>query len=212
MERIITNIEKSADYIIEENEKLIANILHDIKSPLYSIKIARKNKLDSELNCDIYETVENVTSYIDNFLLNYSFKLAKFDNKITKCDVKELINKKIDSFKHLFICKNIHIDIYAKDESYKVNTILIFLSSILGNIISNIALHSSENKNAEIDISKKGNFVCVDFKNYYDESNSNFSLGLDFCKNSAQHIKAGLNFSKTKNEVLVSLKIPDLKS
>lgn len=55
--------------IIEENEKLIANILHDIKSPLYSIKIGLQNKLDCELNRDIFETTIDVIKYIENFLV-----------------------------------------------------------------------------------------------------------------------------------------------
>ena len=40
--------------IINENEKLIANILHDIKSPLYSIKMGLQNKLDNELNREVF--------------------------------------------------------------------------------------------------------------------------------------------------------------
>ena len=44
-----------ANSIINENEKVIANILHDIKSPLYSIKIGLQNRLDNELNTDIFE-------------------------------------------------------------------------------------------------------------------------------------------------------------
>ena len=35
---------QKAHSIVDENKKVIANILHDIKSPLYSIKIALQNK------------------------------------------------------------------------------------------------------------------------------------------------------------------------
>ena len=86
MEKILDK----TNLIINENEKLIANILHDVKSPLYSIKIGLQNKLDTELNKDVFETVMDVIEYIENFLVNYSFKQGKFENKIIPCDIKSL--------------------------------------------------------------------------------------------------------------------------
>ena len=197
--------------IINENEKLIANILHDIKSPLYSIKIALQNKLDSELNKDIFETTLDIIEYIENFLVNYSFKIGKFENKTTLCDIKKLINKKIENYKYIFISKNIHIDIIFQEDNYSVNSIEIFLSSIIGNIISNIALHASKNQTAIIEMYRKGGYICVDFKNSYDEATDNFSLGLDFCEKLSRATKVDLKFSKTRNTAVANLKIPELK-
>ena len=76
-------------------EKLIANILHDIKSPLYSIKMGLQNNLDCELNKDVFETTLDIIKYIENFLVSYSFKEAKFNNKFSPCDIKKIINQKI---------------------------------------------------------------------------------------------------------------------
>ncbi len=205
-------MEKTIDknLIIEENEKLIANILHDIKSPLYSIKIGLQTHLDNELNKDIFETTTRIIDYIENFLVNYSFRKGKFKDKIEACDIKDIICKKIENYKYIFINKNIHVDIYCKDNDCSVNSIYIFLSSIIGNLISNIALHAKNNERASIEIYKKQNSVFADFKNYYDSENNDFSLGLDFCKNLAHSSKIEFKFLKTKNEVSVTLKIPDL--
>ena len=63
-----------ANLIVNENEKVIANILHDVKSPLYSIKIGLQNQLDNQLNKDIFETTLDVIKYIENFLVNYSWE------------------------------------------------------------------------------------------------------------------------------------------
>ena len=90
------NTIEKARLIVDENEKVIANILHDIKSPLYSIKIGLQNKLNNELNRDIFETTLDVIKYIENFLVNYSFKEGRFENKITNCDIKKIIDKKIE--------------------------------------------------------------------------------------------------------------------
>ncbi len=205
-------MEKTIDknLIIDENEKLIANILHDIKSPLYSIKMGLQAHLDNELNNDVYETTTQVIDYIENFLVNYSFQKGKFKNKIELCNIKDIIYKKIKCYKYIFINKNIHVDIYCEDSDCCVNSIYIFLSSIIGNLISNIALHAKNNERALIEIYKKQDCVFADFKNYYENENSEFSLGLDFCKNLAQSLKTEFKFLKTKNEVNVSLKIPNL--
>ncbi len=197
--------------IINENEKLIANILHDIKSPLYSIKIGLQNKLDCELNRDIFETTLDVLKYIENFLVNYNFKSGKFNNKITLCDVKKIINKKLEDYKYIFLDKNIHIDMVCEAQEYLVNSIEIFLSSIIGNVISNIALHASKNKNAYIEIYRKNSFIFIDFKNAYSMQTNDSSLGLEFCRRLAQSAKIEIKFSKTKELVCVNLKIPELK-
>ena len=205
-------MEKTVDkmLIVENNEKLIANILHDVKSPLYAIKIALQNKLDSELHRDIYETATGVVEYIENFLLNYSFKSGKFNNKIVPCDVKQILNKKIEDFKYIFINKNIRINLYMDDDDYIINNIFAFLSGILNNVISNIAFHAKENTDAQIEIYRKNNCVYVDFRNYFENSEERNSLGLEFCKNLAQNSKTEFKFSKTKNEVRVNIKIPSL--
>ena len=202
-------IDKSLS-IIDENEKLIANILHDIKSPLYSIKLCLQSKLDSELNRDIFETATGAIDYIENFLADYSFKQGKFQNKTSSCDVKEIIYKKIENYKYIFMNKNIHIDIFCDNESYIVNSIYIFVSSIIGNLISNIAFHASENERATIEVYKKKDDVFVDFKNTYKSKENEFSFGLDFCRNLATCCKIELKFLKTKNEVKVNLRIPNL--
>lgn len=198
--------------IINENEKLIANILHDIKSPLYSIKIGLEGNLDSELNRDIFETTLSIIEYIENFLVNYSFKLGKFENKITPCDIKKIIDKKVENYKYIFMSKNIRLNIILNENDYVTNSIEIFLSSIIGNIISNIALHASCNQTAEIELYRKSGCIFVNFKNFYNGTTDNFSLGLDFCEKLSQQTKVDLKFSKTGDTVVVNLKIPELKT
>jgi K+-sensing histidine kinase KdpD len=203
---------KKAHQIIDENEKVIANILHDIKSPLYSIKIALQNKLETELNRDIFETTLDIIKYIENFLVNYSFKDGKFENKIVPCDIKKIINQKIENYKYIFINKNINIDMILDDDNYETNSIEIFLSSIIGNIISNMAFHAMNNVNAVIELYKKENYIVAEFRNYYCDKNNNFNMGLDFCRELAILTKINLKFSKTKDTVVIKLKIPTLKN
>lgn len=198
--------------IIDENEKVIANILHDVKSPLYSIKIGLQNHLQDELLKDVFETTVNTIEYIEKFLVDYNFRQGKFENKTKLCDVKKIIDKKIENYKYIFINKRINIDMYLEDEDYTVNSIEMFLSSIIGNIISNIAFHAAENKSASIDIYRKNSNIIVTFKNYYNKNTQNSALGLDFCKKLAQLTKIELKIKKTKEEVSVNLKIPALKT
>lgn len=207
MEKIL----EKTQTIIDENEKIIANILHDIKSPLYSIKIGLQNKLDCELNKDIFETTLDTIKYIENFLVNYNFKCGKFENKTVPCDIKKIINNKIENYKYIFISKNICIDMILEENSFIVDSIEIFLSSIIGNIISNIAFHASPNKSAIIEIFRKKDDVFVNFENFYDSKNSNFNLGLNFCRNLAKETKTDIKLIKTKEKIKVSLRIPNIK-
>ena len=114
---------EKAQILVEKHEKVIANILHDIKSPLYSIKIGLQNNLDTELNRDIFETTLDVIRYIENFLVKYSFKEGKFENKSTVCDIKKIIDKKIENYKYIFIEKNIGIDFILDEGDFLVNSI-----------------------------------------------------------------------------------------
>ena len=208
-------MEKTIDkarLIVDENEKVIANILHDVKSPLYSIKIGLQNKLDNELNRDVFETTLDIIKYIENFLVNYSFKEGKFNNKITTCDIKKIINKKIENYKYIFVDKNIHIDMILEEGEFLINSIEIFLSSIIGNIVSNIAFHASSNENAIIELYWQNDSIVAEFRNYYNEKTQDFNLGLDFCRELANLTKINLKYSKTKDMVLVKLKIPTLKN
>ncbi|MBR1616935.1 HAMP domain-containing histidine kinase [bacterium] len=201
---------ETTNSIINENERIIANILHDIKSPLYSIKIALQNKQDNELNKDIFETILYSLKYIEEFLVEYNFKNGKFQDKTTICDIKDIINKIIQNYKYIFINKNICIDLYSDKKSYCINSIPIFLTSILGNIISNIAFHAKERTNAKIELFKKGNCVYVEFENAYDKMETNSELGLNFCRKLAQNCDIDFKFTRTKDNVRVNLKIPEL--
>ena len=199
------------DLINNENERVIANILHDIKSPLYSIKIALQTKLDNELNRDIYETASEIIKYIENFLSDYNFKTGKYEIEPVECDVREIINKKIENYKYLFMNKNIHISVLDEaGKTYKIKTVKAFLSSIIGNIISNIAFHAEENQEAIIKLEKRKDCVFINFQNSYLNQEKNFSLGLEFCEKLSKIIKTDLKFNKTKNSVKVDLKVPYL--
>lgn len=202
-----------SDSILKENEKIIANILHDIKSPLYSIKIALENKLDTELNRDIFETTLGIIGYIENFLVNYNFKTGLFNGRTELCNIKSIINKKIESYKYLFISRNIKINIIDEtDKEINIKSIKAFLSSIIGNIISNIAFHAADNTDAVIKIEQKKNCTLLNFKNKYNNLENNFSLGLKFCEKLSENINANLKFNKGDNLVSVELRVQDLKN
>ena len=99
-----------------------------------------------------------------------------------------------------------------EETDFCVNSIEIFISSIIGNIVSNIAFHASENENAVIELYRQNNNIIAEFKNFYSNKTQDFNLGLSFCKELAIATKINLKYSKTKDTVLVKLKIPTLKN
>ena len=205
-------MEKTIDktnIILDNNEKIIANILHDVKSPLYSIKMALNKNLNTQLNKDIFETTINIINYIENFLVNYSFKMGKFEQTISLCDIKKIINEKLESNKYIFINKNIHIDIIQDETEYFSNNIEIFLSSIIGNIISNIAFHAKENEIATIELVKRKGEIIVIFINEYNSNTQNTNLGISFSKELTRRTNTQLKIQKTNSTMKVILKIPE---
>lgn len=204
-----------ANLIVNENERLIANILHDIKSPLCGVKIALqanlKGEFDKELKKDIYDTILEVLRYIENFLVDYSFKTGKFENKTSLVNVKDIITNKLEINKYLFIDKNIFIDLILDEDDYTLNSINIFLSSVIGNIITNMAVHGSKNQRATIELIRKKDYIETNFKNYYNGFDTKgFDLGLDMAKKLSNVLKIDFKFTKTKDCAIVNLKIPNL--
>ena len=63
-----------------------------------------------------------------------------------------------------------------------------------------------------IKLYKKDKCIVAEFRNYYNDKNNNFNMGLDFCRELAILTKINLKFSKTKDIVCVKLKIPTLKN
>ena len=134
-------------------------------------------------------------SHNKTLLLYHLVFPAKYRRKVFTKEVSERLKE---------ICKGI-------EENYEINQIEIFLSSIIGNIISNIAFHAERNSQAEILIRRNNAFICLEFKNSYSTKNENFNLGLDFCKKLICKTKIQMSFCKTKTTVTVKLKIPELE-
>ena len=97
-------MEKTVDkttLIISENEKVIANILHDIKSPLYSIKIGLQSHLDNGEDVFLIIEIQGAmkikellpeTLFI--FILPPSMKELKNRLENRKTETKEKIDKR----------------------------------------------------------------------------------------------------------------------
>ena len=69
-----------------------------------------------------------------------------------------------------------------------------------------------KNENAIIELYWQNDSIIAEFRNYYSEKTQDFNLGLDFCRELANLTKINLKYSKTKDMVLVKLKIPTLKN
>lgn len=213
MEKILNSNEP----IIIKNEQIIANILHDIKSPLYSIKIGLQNNLTSELNKEIFKTTINTIEYIENFLTQYNLKEGSFSQKTSLCNLADIIFEKIETFKQILNNKNISIDIEYKNslthEDFYINQIYIILSSIFSNLISNIANHSKQKERAKILLNKNNENFIICFKNKIDNNiQKGSNLGLKFCHNIMGHAKIDLEIRENEKEFCIKLNIPNLNN
>ena len=185
----------------------LANISHQIKTPLTSISILVDNLMNENIDKNTQrEFLEDIRFQIDNinFLVLSLLKLSKFEANViefkeTNINVYKMIQtiiKNLDSLikkKNLNIYLNIDKDIYIKgDYKWEIEA--------LTNILKNSIEHTNDNKNiyikgesnkvrTKIVIKDEGSGIAKSdltkvFNRYYHDLNNlnNFGIGLSLAK------------------------------
>lgn len=160
------------DGIKSDENKFIANISHDFRSPLTSIKgyaEAMKDGTippemqDKYLDIILFET-ERLTKLTENLL-----SLNKWDNKgnhlnITEFNIYTLIRQNIRSFERKCEKKKISFNLITKSKYYMVSADKDKISQVIYNLIDNAIKFSNTDSVITISISSKGEKVFVSVK------------------------------------------------
>ncbi len=160
---------------IEDNQKkFIANISHDFRSPLTSIKGYLEAMLDGTippenqeryLNILLSET-ERLNKLTGNLLtLNtWGLKGARLD--LSEFDLVPTIRSTIASFEVQCVQKKLILHVTFSDKSYLVNADKEKIQQVLYNLIDNAIKFSSTNSKILIDVSDKNDKVFVSVKDF----------------------------------------------
>ncbi len=216
-----------ADFKREEisSKKMLANISHDIKTPLTVIlgylEIMRLHASDDEM----IKKVETKAKQVMN-LINQFFTLAKLESGDTninlyKININEVCRENVLVFYDILLQKEFEVDLYIPETSIFVQGNKDALQRILYNLLSNVIRYGIDGKylgvflrqdknSVYIDVVDKGKgieqeFIANVFDRLYtmeDSRNREIQgngLGLTIAKNLAERLGGDIFLSSTPN-------------
>ncbi len=155
-------------------KKFIANISHDFRSPLTSIKGYAEAILDGTipfemqnkyLDIIVFE-IERLTKLTNNILELNSFDSKQNRLHITSFDVNQIIKSTCASFEGVCIKKKIQINLLFSDKELYVHADLGKIQQVLYNLIDNAIKFSHTNSEIKVSSTEKGDKVFVSVKDY----------------------------------------------
>ena len=216
-----------ADFKREEisSKKMLANISHDIKTPLTVIlgylEIMRLNHADHEM----LKKVETKANQVMN-LINQFFTLAKLESGDTninlgKVNINEICRENVLEFYDILLQKDFDVDLFIPETAIFVQGDKEALQRILYNLLSNVIRYGSDGKylgvflrqdkgNVYIDVVDKGKGIEQEFaSNVFDrlytmEDSRNREiqgngLGLTIAKNLAKQLEGDIFLNSIPN-------------
>ena len=153
------NLTNELDNEKREQNRIIASISHDIKTPLTSIlgyadlimeeeDISLIRKYNGKINDKALHLKEILSSF-DDYLVNYDNSSLKLSSVL----IKDIINDLNDSYKIELENNNISFNINSKIGNERINVDVVKLKRIFSNLISNSARYLSDGGNITINIS-----------------------------------------------------------
>ncbi|MDD2972717.1 MAG: HAMP domain-containing sensor histidine kinase [Lachnospiraceae bacterium] len=157
----------------EENQrKMVANVSHDFRSPLTSIKGYLEAMIDGTIPPEMHEKYMNV-------LLNETDRLTKLTNSLltlnnlntsgmilerTNFDINQVIKNTAASFEGTCVKKTIAIELILTGEIMIINADLLKIQQVLYNILDNAIKFSPKDSVIKIETTEKHSKIFVSIK------------------------------------------------
>lgn len=160
------------DELEESQKKFVANVSHDFRSPLTSIKGYLEAILDGTiphemqdkyLNIIIFET-ERLSKLTNNLLTLNSIDSKKNRLNFEPFDINAVIKRTIETFEGTCKNKGIQFDLTFSDKSIVVNADLGKITQVIYNLIDNAIKFSHINSTIYISVSERSEKVFVSVK------------------------------------------------
>ena len=149
----------------------IANISHEIKTPLAIIityaKALSNNNLNDEERKEYLDSLKETCNRLNN-LVNNILKLNKLENNnlqldITRFNISDLLANQIVEFEYLMEQKNINLECDIEDDLY-IYSEKSYLEIIFSNLISNAIKFTNNDGNIYIALNKINNNYIITIK------------------------------------------------
>ncbi len=201
----------------EKNEEFVLNILHDIKSPILSIKIALENlenkgaaSSQNELLSEIYKVNRHNLEYIENLMENYSLKKGKYQIKEEYFNILNIINEEIFALKLLIIEKNIKLNLVCSNEVININSDKQMIRQVFLNLLTNAVKYSPNFEEVKVEVSKNKKYVSICVTNTVLNSNTEKSTGFGqgIIKDALLNLNGKISHTKNKNKICFYVDLP----
>lgn len=155
-------------------KKFVANISHDFRSPLTSIKGYAEAILDGTIPSDMQDKYLNIILFETerlNKLTSGLLELNRFENRsalldIVSFDINLIIKKTAESFEGACRNKKITLNlVFSSTETY-VDADMGKIQQVLYNLIDNAIKFSHNNSQIKVSTEEKGEKVLVSVKDY----------------------------------------------
>ncbi len=165
-----SELEKTGEF----QRKFIANVSHDFRSPLTSIKGYIEAMLDGTIPVEMQERylriVLNETERL-NKLTQEMLTLNNLDNKgfllnITKFDINQMIKHTAESFEGTCREKKIQLELLLTDETMLVYGDVGRIQQVLYNLLDNAIKFSPQNSSIEIETTVRHGKLYISVRDY----------------------------------------------
>lgn len=158
----------------ESQRQFIANISHDLRSPLTSIKGYSEAIMDGTIPPEFMEKYLKIIQFEADRLTNLTsdlMTLAKFDKKgrsfdRTNFDINEVIKTTAISFEGRCAAKRLEIELLFADQVSMVNADRSRIQQVFYNLIDNAIKFSNEDSSITIETTEQGKKLRVSVKDY----------------------------------------------
>lgn len=155
-------------------KKFVANISHDFRSPLTSIKGYAEAILDGTIPPEMQNKYLNVISFETdrlNKLTTGLLALNSFENNgnlldIVSFDINHIIKKTSESFEGICIQKQITLNLIFSDKEMYVNADMGKIQQVLYNLIDNAIKFSPDESIIKVSTEEKSDKVFVSVKDF----------------------------------------------
>ncbi|GAB6044684.1 hypothetical protein JCM11957_02820 [Caminibacter profundus] len=196
------------------NETFIKDILHDLNTPLTTLKLnlflLKKEFGEHDRINKIEQTIKTILKYQQNLQIF----LSNNPNQIETFNIKELIDEKLK-----FYSANYPNIKYSNTADYKITINKNAFNSILENIISNAFKYNKKNGSIEIFLKDKKLFIKDSgigiknpkkiFNRFYKESQRGTGIGMNIVKKLCDELKIDIKIESQKEKgttVILDLK------
>ena len=162
-------IDKLNDY----QNKFIANVSHDFRSPLTSIKGYLEAMLDGTIPPELYEKYLNIVLFETERLNKLTGSLLTLNNmnqgmilEISSFDINEIIRKTILTFEGVCSQKKIQFNLTFSDKNTFVDADYGKIQQVIYNLIDNAIKFSNSSSFINISTYEKGEKIFISVKDF----------------------------------------------